>query len=381
MRSKGVLYSVTSAATATTLLTQLFRVNHVYASAPSRTVTSSPLAFTINSFRQSPKYRADPNKLPGLARPKSSRSSFLLPALQQTNEPSNDTLSDDTLSSSPMPHYYHPTIGSTQDEARLIVRGESSSSSQQNTDPFRTSFAVSSGEQTKGRGTSGRTWIAPRGNTFLTVAFPFDAINITPTLLPLRIGCIVARRIRATFERSDDDDGPSPTGGSPDGITLKWPNDVLVHDKKIAGVLIESETDPDGTCWFVVGIGVNWTVAPEVDSTGPHRGRDATCVRDHIPAPRPEDGAAGEEGARRLGYEIATDVRRWLETHRALGRGEGDRGVVREWESWAVFGTDQVLRDTPGQDVVTPLGLEPDGRLRVRVRDGGERLLCADYLL
>ena len=56
--------------------------------------------------------------------------------------------------------------------------------------------------------------------------------------------------------------------------------------------------------------------------------------------------------------------------------------VVSNFERWTDFGQELILRDTPGNDVVIPINVEKDGRLKVRNRLGGEeRLLCADYLL
>lgn len=53
--------------------------------------------------------------------------------------------------------------------------------------------AIGASSQTKGRGTSGRAWVGLSGNVFLTVAIKRDAVPYIPTLLPLRIGTIIAR--------------------------------------------------------------------------------------------------------------------------------------------------------------------------------------------
>ena len=56
--------------------------------------------------------------------------------------------------------------------------------------------------------------------------------------------------------------------------------------------------------------------------------------------------------------------------------------VIQNFEYWTDFGQELILRDVPGNEIVVPIGIEKDGRLRVQSRNGGnERLLCADYLL
>lgn len=93
---------------------------------------------------------------------------------------------------------------------------------------------VTAAEQTAGRGRHGRTWSAPAGQALLMslVVREFDA------LLPLRAGVAVA-----------DLAGP--------GATVKWPNDVLLDRRKLAGVLVEGRPQEG---WAVVGIGVNVAV-------------------------------------------------------------------------------------------------------------------------
>ena len=100
---------------------------------------------------------------------------------------------------------------------------------------------VTAAEQTAGRGRQGRTWSAPAGQALLMslVVREFDA------LLPLRAGLAVA-----------DLAGPA--------ATVKWPNDVLLDERKLAGVLVEGRPQEG---WAVVGIGVN--VAVDVESLPP----------------------------------------------------------------------------------------------------------------
>jgi|AntRauTorckE5430_2_1112549.scaffolds.fasta_scaffold02904_3 BirA family biotin operon repressor/biotin-[acetyl-CoA-carboxylase] ligase len=238
-----------------------------------------------------------------------------------------------------------------------------------------TYVAITTESQTNGRGTNNRTWIGRKGNTFLTLAIPSNDLKIPLTLLPLQIGLILVEQVHSMLINTKEA-----------VVNVKWPNDVLVNEKKIAGVLIESEQDYDGNYYFLVGIGVNYRFAPMVDASGAQRGREATCIYDCVSSVKDNndndidnDDNDGVEEAKALGIKIANDIKAWMELQKSWD-GAAD-SIVTRWENWADFGTKLTLRDEPGNEIVIPLGLEKDGRLRVKGQNGKERLLCFDYLL
>ncbi len=96
-------------------------------------------------------------------------------------------------------------------------------------------FVVVSDEQTKGKGRMSREWLSPIGGLY------FSVVTKKNPLLPLISGVSVASSLK-NF-------GLNPV--------LKWPNDVMIKNKKISGVLIECFKD-----YCVVGIGVNINVSP-----------------------------------------------------------------------------------------------------------------------
>jgi BirA family biotin operon repressor/biotin-[acetyl-CoA-carboxylase] ligase len=105
---------------------------------------------------------------------------------------------------------------------------------------------VTAGEQTAGRGRQGRSWSAPAGSALLA-SF---VMRTPPPLLSLAAGTAVA----AVAERLD-------RAGR--AAAVKWPNDVLLDGRKVAGVLVEGRPQE---CWAVLGIGLN--VAVELDALG-----------------------------------------------------------------------------------------------------------------
>jgi len=130
------------------------------------------------------------------------------------------------------------TVPSTMDVAREIASLKMDSNQLE-------PFAVSAANQIKGRGTNGRSWVGSKGNVFLTIGLPYESLSIPMTLVPLRIGTIVANALKPTIENSDL-------------IRLKWPNDVLVEGKKVSGVLIESCVK-----YMLIGVGINLENFPE----------------------------------------------------------------------------------------------------------------------
>lgn len=100
---------------------------------------------------------------------------------------------------------------------------------------------VIAGEQTAGRGRDGRVWHSPPGGVWL-------AVLLRPPAVPLGIVSIRAGLVLA--------DVVDELLGAP-VARLKWPNDVLLDDRKLAGVLCEGRWQGDVLQWLTVGLGVN----------------------------------------------------------------------------------------------------------------------------
>lgn len=245
------------------------------------------------------------------------------------------------------------TVASTQDVAKELA---ASPTDEDNAKPW---LAIVSKQQTKGRGTSGRTWIGGLGNVFMTVAIPMDAVPVTITLLPLQIGVLVAERIKKLLVVNQEDKAEL--------VRVKWPNDVLLDDKKVAGTLIESQV-VGGVTWLFIGIGVNLVEAPSVPQEGPDAGRTSTAVQTHLDQILPVDTVAEVFAA-----DLVLGIEQWL-----LDPASTNENVQTKWKALATFQKPVVLRET--QEEVTPLDLKEDGQLLVQGADGKERFLVADYL-
>ena len=137
--------------------------------------------------------------------------------------------------------------------------------------------------------------------------------------------------------------------------------------------------------WFLVGIGVNLQISPKVEKEGQNKGREATCIYDHCAKDHDDD--MKKTMPQMFVTDLVRDIQSWLESSESTNTSTSiysncnkAESIVKEWESMAEFGIEQVLRSADNE-VIIPLGLESDGRLRILGNDGTERVLCTDYLI
>jgi len=121
-------------------------------------------------------------------------------------------------------------------------------------------LAVLALRQTAGRGSRGRSWVAPTGNLNLSVLFRPANPAGEAGMFSLLAGIAVAEALEQFFA--------PPT-------MLKWPNDVLLGGAKLAGILIDAAPNGARLDWLVTGIGLNLRAAPEI------AGRRTTSLAAH----------------------------------------------------------------------------------------------------
>ncbi|BAT60240.1 bifunctional ligase/repressor BirA [Variibacter gotjawalensis] len=109
---------------------------------------------------------------------------------------------------------------------------------------------ITAEEQVAGRGRRGRTWTSPRGNLYATLLLIAPAPPAKAAQLSFVAGLAVHDAIVAVAPQLKE------------RLRLKWPNDVLLGDAKIVGILIEGEEIPGRGQAVVIGIGINCQTAP-----------------------------------------------------------------------------------------------------------------------
>jgi BirA family transcriptional regulator, biotin operon repressor / biotin---[acetyl-CoA-carboxylase] ligase len=205
-------------------------------------------------------------------------------------------------------------------------------------------------EQTAGRGRMGRAWVSPpyAALTFSLLIRP-DVPPARRGWLPLLTGVAVATAVTEV------------TGVQ---ARLKWPNDLLAGEAKLAGILAEAAGDA-----VVVGIGLNVSTEPAELTrllAGPGPGAlPATSLR-----------AAGAAALDRAGLLLAILAwfERWYQAWRQAG-GDPDRsGLREEYVSRSATIGRTVRAELPGGQALSgpAAGVDSDGRLLVRVSSGAE---------
>ena len=103
--------------------------------------------------------------------------------------------------------------------------------------------------QTAGRGRSGRAWASEEGAGIWSTLVARPADEAALEVLSLRVGLAAARALEAFTD---------------DEVRVKWPNDLMLDDGKLGGILIESRWREERVDWVAIGIGINCRVPPDI---------------------------------------------------------------------------------------------------------------------
>lgn len=142
-------------------------------------------------------------------------------------------LNSDVLQTSfpALPIFIYESIGSTNEQAKKLLATSSAP------------LVVLAEHQAAGRGRRGRVWLSPFAqNLYLSFVWPISEGMAQVDGLSLVVGLAVVRAVEKTIGAT---------------AQLKWPNDVLINNQKVAGILLELVGDPADLCHVVIGIGIN----------------------------------------------------------------------------------------------------------------------------
>jgi BirA family biotin operon repressor/biotin-[acetyl-CoA-carboxylase] ligase len=130
--------------------------------------------------------------------------------------------------------YYFDSIDSTQNQALKMAD-----------EPANNGTVIIAAKQTGGKGRSGRKWISPKGGIWLSIILqPKFDISIT-TLFPIASALALSNALEKTLKISPE---------------LKWPNDLTIKGKKIAGMLVDVSLESNRIENMVLGVGINFDV-------------------------------------------------------------------------------------------------------------------------
>lgn len=233
---------------------------------------------------------------------------------------------------------YYPTLPSTNDycieQARLKNK---------------INLAVLTDSQTAPRGSRGRKWVEPTGNLALSFLY-------WPTFSVKKVGWVPFIASLALY------DAIVELCGNYSDLYIKWPNDLLFQNKKIAGILIESHVEyPDILEWLVIGIGLNICSAPVVE------GREVGCLRDFVYTDLPSSLLVSSKIRERLSYWIC-----YLD--------QGKEQFIRETWLQRSLPIDTSLSVTSGKKIYTGIykGINEEGFLLLQTETGLKHLSAGE---
>ena len=202
--------------------------------------------------------------------------------------------------------------------------------------------------QTAGRGRQGRVWESPEGNLYCSVI-------LRPDVPPAAAAQLTFVTALALGEAIDD---VRPTGTE---LAFKWPNDLLLDEHKLAGILLESSGSGNGRLdWLVIGCGLNIRHFPETAS-----GYPATSLH-----------AAGAEDLE-PGALLAAFLHAFAVWH-ARWQDEGLAPVREAWLSRAARIGGEITVRLPRDELRGRFtGLDETGALLLDLPDGSRRTVTA----
>lgn len=152
---------------------------------------------------------------------------------------------------------YRLTTDSTQNLAILLAEKN----------PNSDGIVIIAGEQKSGRGRQNRKWLSPKGGIWLSVVLRPRISASKITLLPFAAALAVCDTIKKTTQLD---------------AKLRWPNDVTISGKKVAGILIDISMEAERINYAVVGIGINANVDSSAISSYLEKGIKVTSLSDEL---------------------------------------------------------------------------------------------------
>ena len=207
---------------------------------------------------------------------------------------------------------------------------------------------IISDEQTGGKGRLGRSWVSPpQKNLYLSMVLrphipPRDAAILT---LMSAVACTHAVK---------------NVSGIP--VSIKWPNDMIVSNKKLGGILTEVKTDRDSINHAIIGVGIN--INPDISELDENIRTIATSVMIET----------GTRHSRTLfAVEILKEINKWYKT--LIGKGK--KPILAEWlRLSSTIGRTVQVHEAKNKFTGIAEGIDNEGMLILNLGNGSHKKIC-----
>ncbi|OGW73904.1 MAG: biotin--[acetyl-CoA-carboxylase] ligase, partial [Nitrospirae bacterium RIFOXYC2_FULL_44_7] len=208
--------------------------------------------------------------------------------------------------------------------------------------------------QLKGKGRLGRTWFSlPQCNIYMSVIVRPEIEPKDATLLTIMSAISCARAIR------------NSTGIE---VKIKWPNDLMVSERKLGGILTEMKSDQDRIIFAVIGIGIN--VNSSLDAFPPEVRAVAASVMEELR----EKGYSQEISRTLIIAAILNELERWFKVLIKGGRIQ----LINEWKKLSST-LGRKVKVVSGKDTFSGIAedIDDEGMLILRLPSGGLKKISA----
>jgi BirA family biotin operon repressor/biotin-[acetyl-CoA-carboxylase] ligase len=202
--------------------------------------------------------------------------------------------------------------------------------------------------QTRGKGRIGRRWFSPPGGIYFSLILrPPVSLSICP-FLSIVGGVAVAKGIKGVCGIE---------------VKLKWPNDILINEEKVGGILIETEGIKERVNFVVLGIGINVNIRK--DDLPKRTIWPATSIMGEI-----NRRINCEDLIKRILIELEKNYSDFVEG-KILS-------ILKEWQGMDIFfGREIIVREGERKIEGEGMGIDKDGAYKVRLKDKTIRRVVA----
>lgn len=255
-------------------------------------------------------------------------------------------------------HYYEE-IDSTNEEIKRLIRSGCPEAT-----------VASAGTQTAGKGRRGHSWISPVGVSVAT-SIALYPVHVPTEKIP-RLTIVSAMAVAEAVEEL-----------YPLKTQIKWPNDILINNRKICGILTEADASNNHVNYVVVGIGVNVhhrSFPPEIADMATSLDIELDRLRQQSSAPD-SSSASGEALVNNIPEQASRKAvteaiwRHFLYHYERFEEKAGSLDSILSGYNERLVNKDRQVRilDPKGEYEATALGMNSEGKLTIRLADGTTR--------